>query len=312
MVLIKYYFCRRLKNNNEMAFVTKEKLFSRDWFKVYSMILIGTFIMAAGFVFFISPYKLAPGGVYGIAIILHHLFGLPIGIVGLALDIPLTLIGLKVLGPRFGAKTVVGFISTSLWISLLELTWGYEPLVADAPLLSSIYGGALIGIGLGFVFKSKATSGGTDIIAMILAKYTKLPVGQLLIVVDSVIVLGGLIAFNDWMIPLLSWLVIFLTGKIIDAIVEGVGYDKSVIIISEKHDLIRNKILNDLKRGGTYLKGKGMYMGADKEIILTVVNRREVVLLKHFIGKVDPNAFVMVSDANEIMGDGFKSLNDED
>lgn len=295
-----------------MSFVTKEKLFSLDWFKVYSMILFGTLIMAAGFVFFISPYKLAPGGVYGIAIIFHHMFGLPIGLVGLALDIPLTLIGLKILGPRFGIKTVVGFVSTSAWISLLELWWGYEPLVTDAPLLSAIYGGALIGVGLGFVFKSKATSGGTDIIAMILSKYTKLSVGQMLILVDSVVVLGGLIAFQDWMIPLLSWLVIFLTGKIIDAIVEGVGYDKSVFIISEKHEEIRNKILNDLKRGGTYIKGKGMYQGTDKEIIVTVVNRREVVLLKHFIGKVDPKAFVMVSDANEIMGDGFKSLNDED
>lgn len=312
LLLIKCYFCRRFQNNKEMAFITKEKLFSWDWFKVYSMILIGTLIMAAGFVFFISPYKLAPGGVYGIAIIFHHMFGLPIGLVGLALDIPLTLIGLKILGPRFGAKTVVGFVSTSLWISLLEFLWGYNPLVADAPLLSAIYGGALIGIGLGLVFRSKATSGGTDIIAMILAKYTKLPVGQLLIVVDSVIVLGGLIAFQDWMIPLLSWLVIFLTGKIIDAIVEGVGYDKSVLIISDKHELIRDKIINDLKRGGTYLKGQGMFQGAEKNIIMTVVNRREVVLLKHFIGKVDPNAFIMVTDTNEIMGDGFKSLNEEE
>jgi len=295
-----------------MAFITREKLFSWDWFKVYSMILFGTLIMAGGFVFFISPYKLAPGGVYGIAIIFHYLFGLPIGLVGLALDIPLTLIGLKILGPRFGAKTVVGFISTSVWISLLEYLWGYDPLVADAPLLSAIYGGALIGIGLGFVFKSKATSGGTDIIAMILSKYTKLPVGQLLIVVDSVVVLGGLIAFKDWMIPLLSWLVIFLTGKIIDAIVEGVGYDKSVMIISEKHEQIRDKIINDLKRGGTYLKGKGMYQGMEKDIIMTVVNRREVILLKHFIGKIDPNAFIMVTDTNEIMGDGFKSLNEEE
>lgn len=295
-----------------MSFVTKEKLFSLDWFKVYSLILVGTFIMSAGFVFFISPYKMAPGGVYGVAIILHHLLGLPIGLVGLALDIPLTLIGIKILGPRFGVKTVVGFVSTSLWITLLENLWGYMPLVENAPLLSSIYGGAMIGVGLGMVFKAKATSGGTDIIAMILSKYTKMPVGQLLIIVDSVVVLGGLIAFRDWMIPLLSWLVIFLTGKIIDAIVEGVGYEKTVFIISERHELIRDKIINDMKRGGTYLQGKGMYQGSEKNIIMTVVNRREVILLKHYIGKVDPKAFVMVSDANEIMGDGFKSLNDED
>lgn len=294
-----------------MSFVTKEKLFSLDWFKVYSLILLGTFIMSAGFVFFISPYKMAPGGVYGVAIILHHMLGLPIGLVGLALDIPLTFIGIKILGPRFGIKTVVGFVSTSLWITLLESLWGYEALVDNAPLLSSIYGGAMIGVGLGMVFKAKATSGGTDIIAMVVSKYTKMPVGQALIIIDSVVVLGGLAAFGDWMIPLLSWLVIFLTGKIIDAMVEGVGYEKSVMIISTKHELIRDKIINDMKRGGTYLKGTGMYQGAEKKIIMTVVTRRELVLLKHFISNIDDNAFVMVSDANEIMGDGFKSLNDD-
>ncbi len=294
-----------------MSFTTKEKLFSTDWFKVYSLILIGTFIMSAGFVFFISPYKLAPGGVYGIAIILHHKLDLPIGIVGLILDIPLTLLGIKILGPRFGIKTIVGFISTSLWISLLELVYGYEPLVANEPFLSSMYGGALIGVGLGMVFKSKATSGGTDIIAMIFAKYTKLPVGQLLIIIDSVIVVGGLMAFGDWKIPLLSWFVIFLTGKIIDTIVEGTGYDKSVIIISEKHEEIRNKIIVDLKRGGTYLNGTGMYNDAEKKIIITVVNRRETILLKDFIRKIDSKAFVMVSDANEIMGEGFNPTQED-
>lgn len=290
-----------------MSFTTKEKLFSREWFKVYSLIIIGTFIMSVGFVLFISPYKLVPGGVYGIAIILHHSLGLPIGVIGLVLDIPLTLIGIKILGPRFGIKTIVGFISTAVWISLLEFTYGYEPLVTNEPLLSSIYGGALIGVGLGMVFKAKATSGGTDIIAMILAKYIKLPVGQLLIIVDSVVVIGGLMAFGDWKIPLLSWLVIFLVGKIIDTIVEGTGYDKSVMIISEKHEAIKNKILVDLNRGGTFLNGSGMYNGVDKKIIMTVINRREVIILKDFIRNIDPNAFVMVSDTNEIMGDGFNN-----
>jgi len=291
-----------------MSFITKEKIFSKDWFTVYSLILIGTLIMSAGFVFFISPYKLVPGGVYGVAILLHHTMGFPIGLVGLALDIPLTLIGLKILGPRFGIKTVVGFVSTSIWITLLELLYGYEPLVTDEPLLSAIYGGALIGVGLGMVFKAKATSGGTDIIAMILAKYTKRSVGQLLILVDSVIVLAGLVAFGDWKIPLLSWLVIFLVGKIVDTIIEGTGYDKSMMIISEKHELIRDKIIGDLNRGGTYIKGEGMYNEVDKKIIMTVVNRREVVLLKDYIRQVDPDAFVMVSDTNEIMGDGFNPI----
>lgn len=294
-----------------MAFVTKEKFLSKEWFKVYSLILIGTFIMAAGFVLFISPYKLAPGGVYGIAIILHHLFGFPIGLSALAMDIPLTILGIKILGPRFGIKTIVGFLATSIWVSLLEFTYGYEPLVEDDALLSAIFGGVLIGVGLGMVFKSRATSGGSDIIAMIFAKYTHLPIGQLLIVVDSVIVLLGLAAFGKWEIPLYSWIVIFISGKIIDVVLQGLDYDKTLFIVSEQHEAIRHKILTDLNRGGTILNGKGMYNGSDKSIIFTVVNRRELAILKDFINNVDPNAFLTVLNANEILGEGFKPLKEE-
>jgi uncharacterized membrane-anchored protein YitT (DUF2179 family) len=135
-----------------MAFIVKEKLFSKDWFKAYSLIVIGTLIMAAAYVLFISPYKFAPGGVYGVAIVLHHLFDLPIGIVGITLDIPLIITGFIVLGPRFGAKTITGMVTLSLWITLLEHTWGYEPFVVNQPLLSSIYGGVFAGLGFRFGF----------------------------------------------------------------------------------------------------------------------------------------------------------------
>lgn len=293
-----------------MAFVTKEKFLSKEWFKVYTLILVGTFIMAAGFVLFISPYKLAPGGVYGIAIILHHLFGFPIGLSALVMDIPLTILGIKILGPRFGVKTIVGFLATAIWVSLLEWTYGYEPLVENDALLSAIFGGVLIGLGLGLVFKSRATSGGSDIIAMIFAKYIHLPIGQLMIMVDSAIVLVGLAAFGKWEIPLYSWIVIFISGKIIDVVLQGLDYDKTLFIVSEQHEAIRHKILNDLNRGGTILNGKGMYNGADKSIIFTVVNRRELAILKDFINKVDPNAFLTVLNANEILGEGFKPLKD--
>jgi uncharacterized membrane-anchored protein YitT (DUF2179 family) len=294
-----------------MAFLTKEKIFSKDWFKTYTLITIGTFVMAAGFVLFISPYKLAPGGVYGVAIILHHLFGLPIGIVALCLDIPLTIIGIKVLGPRFGIKTVYGFVITSVWVTLLEVVWGYKPLVEGDALLSTIFGGVLVGIGLGLVFKAKASSGGSDIIAMIIAKYTKLPIGQLLIIVDSTIVLLSLAAFQDWKIPLYSWIIIFITGKLIDVVLQGVTYEKTLFIVSEKHDEIRDKIVNDLNRGGTFLKAEGMYKNEAKSVIFTVVTRREMSILQDHIIKIDPNAFMTVLNASEILGRGFKSLKDK-
>ena len=294
-----------------MAFIQKDKLFSKRWLINYSLIVIGSFILASGFVLFITPYKIVPGGVYGIAIVLHYLFDVPVGFMALTMDIPLTIIGIRILGPRFGYKTVVGFLLTAFFVDGLTMLYGSEPLVAGEPLLSSIYGGVFIGIGLGLIFKSKATSGGTDIVAMIISKYTKMPVGQLLIYVDSVIVLLGLVFFKDWRIPLYSLIVIFITGQVVDVILQGVNYDKTLFIISDRYQEIRDKIINDLNRGGTFIEGKGMYNGSDKTIIFAVVNRREMAILQEFIHQVDPNAFVTVINANEILGEGFKSLKEK-
>ena len=226
-----------------MSFIQKDRVFSKRWFINYSLILVGAFILASGFVLFITPYKIVPGGVYGIAIIIHYIFNLPVGMTALTMDIPLTIIGIRILGPRFGYKTVVGFLLTAFFVDGLSYLYGDQPLVENEPLLSSIFGGVFLGIGLGLIFKSKATSGGTDIVAMIISKHTKMPVGQLLIYVDSVIVLFGLAVFQDWRIPLYSLIVIFITGKVIDTILQGVNYDKTLFIISEKHDEIRDKII---------------------------------------------------------------------
>jgi uncharacterized membrane-anchored protein YitT (DUF2179 family) len=290
---------------------SNEKPFTRKWFLSHSLILIGSFILASGFVLFITPYKIIPGGVYGISIILHYLFGTPVGLVALCFDIPLTLIGIRILGPRFGYKTVLGFSLTAIFTDTLTYFWGFEPLVKGDALLSSIFGGVLMGVGLGIIFRSKATSGGSDIIAMIIAKYTRLPLGMLMIYVDSIIVLIGLVVFRDWKIPLYSWIVIFITGKVIDIVMAGISYDKSVFIISEKYEEIRDKIINSLNRGGTLIEGKGMFNMADRKIIFTVVNRRELFQLEEFIHEIDPKAFMTILDANEIFGEGFKSLNEK-
>lgn len=294
-----------------MAFITKERLFSKKWFISYFLIVIGAFIMASGFVLFITPYKIVPGGVYGISIVLHHLFGTPVGLIALCFDIPLTLIGIKVLGPRFGVKTVVGFVFTAVFVDGLTYFWGEQPLVENDALLSSVFGGVMVGLGLGLIFKAKATSGGSDIVAMMIAKYTRLPLGQLMILVDSAIVFVGFAAFQDWKIPLYSLIVIFITGKVIDVVLQGISYDKTLFIISDKPDEIRDKIIIDLNRGGTFIQGKGMYNGKERTIIYTVVNRREVSILQEFIHKTDPRAFMTVINANEIIGEGFKSLNDK-
>jgi len=294
-----------------MAFLRKDKLFSKRGLKNYSLIVIGAFILAAGFVLFITPYKIVPGGVYGISIVLHYLFGTPVGLVALAFDIPLTIIGIKVLGPRFGLKTVVGFVFTAIFVDGLTYLYGTEPLVQNDALLSSIFGGLFLGVGLGLIFKSRATSGGTDIVAMMISKHTRLPVGQLMILVDSVIVLLGLIVFQDWKIPLYSLIVIFITGKVIDTILEGMNYDKVLFIVSDKSEEIRQKIIVDLNRGGTLIKGEGLYSQTGRQVIFTVVNRRETVMLQDYINEIDPLAFVTVLNSNEILGNGFRSLRDK-
>jgi len=294
-----------------MAFLQKDKLFSKRGLKNYSLIVVGSFILAAGFVLFITPYKIVPGGVYGISIVLHHLFGTPVGLMALVFDIPLTIIGVKVLGPRFGAKTVLGFVLTAVFVDSLTYFYGSEPLVEGDALLSSVFGGLFMGVGLGLIFKSRATSGGTDIVAMMISKYTRMPVGQLMIAVDSTIVLLGLVVFQDWKIPLYSLIVIFITGKVIDTILEGMNYDKVLLIVSDEIQEIRDKIIHDLNRGGTLLKGEGLYSTKEKEVLLTVVNRRETVMLQDYINRIDPNAFVTVMNANEILGNGFKSLKEK-
>ncbi len=144
--------------------------------------------------------------------------------------------------------------------------------------------------------------------AMIMTKYTRIQIGQMLIWVDTAIVFIALAAFKDWQIPLYSIIAIYITGKAVDLILDGASYNKALIIISDEHEKIRDKIVIDLERGGTYLKGVGMYTNAEKSVIFTVVNRREVAILEEQIATIDPHAFITVMDANEILGEGFRSL----
>jgi len=305
-----------------MPFIQKEIPFSQKWLVSWSLVVLGAFILALGFVLFINPYNIVPGGVYGISIIVHYLTkgiidywpeGIPIGFFGLILNIPLTIFGIKVLGPRFGVKTIIGFFLTSAFMDLLTMFIGAnDPLdLKNDLLLACIFGGVLIGVGAGLIFKSKATSGGSDIIAMIIAKSTKWPLGQLLIYIDSTIVLLALMVFKDWKIPLYSWLVIYISGKVIDVVIEGINYEKMLLIVSDRHEEIRNVIINDLNRGGTYLIGEGMFNNEPKKMIYTIVNRRELAMLEDQINKIDPKAFLTVVDAKEILGEGFRSLNDK-
>ncbi|MEX0986315.1 MAG: YitT family protein [Bacteroidales bacterium] len=302
-----------------MAFTVIDKTFSKAWFRNYAFIVIGALFMAAGYVFFITPNKIIPGGVIGLSVIIHYategMFawapkGLPVGIMALLMNIPLVYFGIKTLGPRYGIKTILGFVLVAVFIDGLTIIWGYEPMVEGDMLLSAIYGGVLIGFGLGLIFKSKASSGGTDILAMIISKYTSIQPGRLLIYLDTVIIMVGLLIFKDWEIPLYALIVIFLVGKVIDTTLQGPSYQKSLFIITNKYDEIRDKIIHDLNRGGTALHASGMFHGDEKKMIFVNVTRREMAILEEFIKSTDPDAFLTVINAHEIIGKGFKSISD--
>jgi uncharacterized membrane-anchored protein YitT (DUF2179 family) len=287
--------------------------FKKDNLISYILIVTGSFIMAVGYVVFLSPLKLAPGGVYGIAIILHHHFNFPIGLAGICLDLPLLLIGTLILGAKFGAKTLIGIVSLSASISLMEYLYKYEPLISDPStfFVQAVFGGVIIGIGLGMIFKTKATSGGTDIVAIILKRYTHLSLGYSLIIVDSIVVLAALVAFSDWSIPLYSWVVIYVASSIADKIAKGLNPTQTVLIISDKYEEISQKIMTDMERGATLINAQGAFSGSDKKIIFTNISIREVATIRRYIRHIDPTAFVTVIDANEVIGYGFKNIHEK-
>ncbi|HRZ79391.1 MAG TPA: YitT family protein [bacterium] len=280
-----------------------DRLFSWRWFRSYILIVAGSVIMSAGYSFFADPHRIVPGGVYGTAIVIHHVFGLPTGTVGLVFNIPLFIAGILILGPRFGVKTFVGTILTSGFIDLFNsFGWGSP---TDDMMLASIVSGLLIGAGLALIFKAKATTGGSDIIAQITHKYTRMPIGQLLIFIDSLIVTVGVVAFKDFSLALYALITIYITGKVLDAILLGGNNRKAVFVISDRHEEIREFILKKLSRGGTYFHGQGMYKKEDKKVIYTALSRRELAALQDFVKDTDSEAFISVFDTNQIYGRGF-------
>lgn len=302
-----------------MAFNVIDKTFSKAWFRNYAFIVIGALLMATGYVLFITPNRIVPGGVLGLSVILHYAtegiftwapHGLPVGAMTIVMNIPLVIWGIRVLGPRYGIKTIMGFTLVAVFIDGLTLLYGHEPFVKDDMLLSTIYGGVLVGTGLGMIFKSKASSGGTDILAMIIMKYTRVQPGRILIYLDSVIVMVGLAVFKDWQIPLYALIAIFIVGRVIDTTLQGPSYQKSLFIITEKYNEVRDKIIHDINRGGTAIHASGMFHGDEKKMIFVNVTRREMAILEDYIRQVDPDAFLTVINAHEIIGKGFKSIND--
>lgn len=283
-----------------------EKPFSKLWFFNYFLVILGTFIMAAGFVYFVVPFHIVPGGVFGMSIIVNHLTGFPIGIIALVVNIPLFIWGIKVLGSQFGIKSFLAITLASVFIDGLTYLSGGKGLTEDI-LVSSIFGGVLAGVGIALVIRGNATTGGTDIIAQIISKYTKIPVGQLFLIVDGIIVFTSVLIFRKIDLAPYAIIAIFSISKTVDAILTGLDNRKAVFIVSKEHEKIRNVILEDMDRGGTYLVSRGLYFREeDRNVIFSALSRKELARLHSYIKQIDPEAFLMAIDTHEIIGSGFK------
>ncbi|MDO4191637.1 MAG: YitT family protein [Bacteroidales bacterium] len=287
-------------------------------------ILIGSFFVAASFVFFFTPHKIVPGGVYGIAIVIHYLTegifsafpsGLPVGTVALLFNIPLVIIATCSFGKGYLARTILTFVSTAVFTDLLTWIQNYFNVGALAEndiLLSCIFGSAILGFGVAMVLKAKGTGAGTDVLAKLLTKKTKIAVGYTLIIVDSIVVLSGLIAFHDIEATMYSLFVAFFYGKLVDVFMQGLSFNKAVFIVSNNYPEIGRQILSELHRGGTLLHGKGLFNGDEKEILYTVLDNRQISRLRSIVHSVDPAAFITIIDAQEIIGLGFKPTDNEE
>lgn len=275
------------------------------------MFILGSFIFAVSINTFTAPNDIIPSGFTGIGTMLNYLFDFPIGMSVLVLNIPLFIWGIKKAGYKFIIKTIVATIISSL---MIDLTVPFLPPYSGDKLLACIFGGVLLGIGLALIFIRGATTGGTDIVASLLTLYFKhISIGKFILLIDLVIVCCAAIVYRNIESPLYAIIVIFVSTKIIDAILYGtsVGTGKMMFIISSRNTDIARKIITDIGRGVTEIKSKGVYSGKEGTVLLCASNRHQVYKIYDIIKSIDPDSFIIVSDAGEIIGKGFKiNMND--
>ncbi|HBF37630.1 MAG TPA: hypothetical protein DDW50_09945 [Firmicutes bacterium] len=271
----------------------------------YIGIFIGVTVTALALVWLLIPNKIAAGGVSGLATVFYYLWHWPVAWWMLLLNIPLFFTCLWAFGPRFGAKTLFGTIVISLMIQFWDSVIKLIPLTKD-PLLASLYGGVIAGIGMGIAFRFRGTTGGTDLAAQLLNRFLGIPVGQGLLFCDSAVIVFAGLVFHSAELALYAIITLFITSKVLDAILDGFDYAKAAFIISEHSDEIGQRILADLQRGATGLFGRGLYSTNRKEVVLCVVSRAEEFKLKEIVHQIDPAAFIIISDVHEVLGEGFK------
>lgn len=316
-----------------MVALNNKKKLKQEIF-AYFLLFVGSALFAIGDVMFVNPYLMAPGGTYGLSNVLNTVWPWKISLYAICMDVPLLIIGTWILGPRFGIKTIVSTVLIFVFTFVLENYWGYNPVIHDGDIvqqastsmvqiphnggwfqpdyfLNTVVAGLIYGVAIGLIFRSGATSGGSDIISMILHKYTKISLGTLVMIVDGIITLSTLVAFGNIRLPIYSVLVIFIEGKVINLVVDGIKSYRTVFIITDNPEPIRDYIINNLKRGGTCITGSGLYQGNERKMIYVSLNRTDMIKLRSELYHIDPKAFVNIMESSEILGEGFRRLPQE-
>lgn len=286
-----------------MKKLSRSQLYIRKVAKEGFLIIIGCLFMAMGTSLFLLPNQLSSGGFAGIATIIYYLFNLPLGTTMLILNIPLFILTFIRVGKEVAVKGIFGTIMLSIFIDILEK---FEPLTHDR-FLACIYGGILVGIGTAIVLKANASTGGTDLLSYIIRSFKPhYRAGNLIVIVDTAIVLLNVIFFREVEIGLYSAIAIYLNGKMIDIVFEGIYFTKTMFIISNKYKEIAQEIGQKLDRGSTAVYAKGMYTREKRMMLWCVASRGEVAKIKEIAQEIDPKAFIVISSAREAWGKGFK------
>ena len=283
----------------------------KRWLLPCLWITLASAVYAVGFCWCYDPNQIGFGGITGVGQILNHFFPvLPIGTVVILLNIPLFLLGWRLLGGHLLVSSLYAMFISSLFIDLINFFVTFEPM---EPLLACIFGGVLMGGSLGVVFLQGATTGGTDLIARLLKlRLAWLPMGRLLLVIDLVVIVAVALAFRNLYSAMYGVVALYISSLVMDGVLYGIDNAKVAYIISDAHQQITDAIIHDIDRGVTILQGQGAYSGAEKKVLLVAFKQRQIVALKRTVKEIDPAAFLIVCEAHEVLGDGFREYKQND
>jgi len=281
----------------------KKKTYTMIW--DLFLIGLGSALMAEALVQFLIPHKIVTGGVSGIATILYHTLNIPAGISMLAINIPLFILGIWQFGRKFGVKTMYGILTLSIFTDLFDKVLGLPVMTQDI-FLSTLYGGLILGIGLGLIFKGRGTTGGSDIVARIINKYSNFSLGWSFMIIDSVVIGATALVFGNIDLILFGFIGLAVSSKLVDVMAEGLTSEKGMFIISDRWEIISSRILSEVHRGVTGFESRGLFTNTERHTLYCVVSTRQVEHVRRIVREEDEKAFISVFNLAVIQGEGFR------